>query len=376
MKTGPVTVSAVVVSHGHAAELERSLPALASQVDDLLVIANVAGERRRGPRGRSRCSRTSGGSRSRPTSTWGSRRRRASTSWSRIRTPIRSKERSPSSSGSPTLIRRPGSSARSCSGPTGPGSRASAGSRPCSGRSGGARRCGCCADRTTIRSPTTARGRLRARAGRLAARRRLPADATADARAARRLGRRLPALRRGHRRRLPRRAGRLGAVARPRRGRSARLRSRDRQALPLPAHALARCAGCCGSCASTRSGCSRCAEPTAGSGTKPNATWAPSCADVAARRVDLGGDERRRDRDVDVEGDRRRHDDGLERAGCEPDAGRPCSRGRVAGWFALTTTVPTRTTTFAVGIASPRRHPGATTRSCANPRETPSSGAY
>jgi hypothetical protein len=36
-----VKVSAVVVSHGHA--LERSLPALAPQVDELLVIANVPG---------------------------------------------------------------------------------------------------------------------------------------------------------------------------------------------------------------------------------------------------------------------------------------------------------------------------------------------
>ncbi len=36
-------VSAVVVSHRHARELERSLPALAPQVDELLVIANVAG---------------------------------------------------------------------------------------------------------------------------------------------------------------------------------------------------------------------------------------------------------------------------------------------------------------------------------------------
>ena len=34
-------VSAVVVSHGHAAELERSLPALRPQVDELLVVANV-----------------------------------------------------------------------------------------------------------------------------------------------------------------------------------------------------------------------------------------------------------------------------------------------------------------------------------------------
>lgn len=36
-------VSAVVVSHGHAAELERSLPVLAPQVDELVVIANVPG---------------------------------------------------------------------------------------------------------------------------------------------------------------------------------------------------------------------------------------------------------------------------------------------------------------------------------------------
>jgi GT2 family glycosyltransferase len=38
-----VNVSAVVVSHGHAVELERSLPALAPQVDELLLIANVPG---------------------------------------------------------------------------------------------------------------------------------------------------------------------------------------------------------------------------------------------------------------------------------------------------------------------------------------------
>jgi GT2 family glycosyltransferase len=38
-----VNVSAVVISHGHAAELAHSLPALAEQVDELLVIANVPG---------------------------------------------------------------------------------------------------------------------------------------------------------------------------------------------------------------------------------------------------------------------------------------------------------------------------------------------
>jgi GT2 family glycosyltransferase len=36
-------VSAVVVSHGHVRELEASLPALAPQVDELVVIANVPG---------------------------------------------------------------------------------------------------------------------------------------------------------------------------------------------------------------------------------------------------------------------------------------------------------------------------------------------
>jgi len=38
-----VRVSAIVVSHGNAAELRESLPALEPQVDELLVIANVKG---------------------------------------------------------------------------------------------------------------------------------------------------------------------------------------------------------------------------------------------------------------------------------------------------------------------------------------------
>ena len=38
-----MSTSAVVVSHGHARELERSLPALAPQVDELVVVANVPG---------------------------------------------------------------------------------------------------------------------------------------------------------------------------------------------------------------------------------------------------------------------------------------------------------------------------------------------
>ena len=46
-----MTVSAVVVSHGHAAELERSLPALLPQVDELIVVANRPGSIARAPDG-------------------------------------------------------------------------------------------------------------------------------------------------------------------------------------------------------------------------------------------------------------------------------------------------------------------------------------
>ena len=38
-----MNVSAVVVSHGHARELETLLPALAPQVDELVVVANTPG---------------------------------------------------------------------------------------------------------------------------------------------------------------------------------------------------------------------------------------------------------------------------------------------------------------------------------------------
>ncbi len=38
-----MSVSAVVVSHGHAAEIEQSLPALVPQVDELVLIANLPG---------------------------------------------------------------------------------------------------------------------------------------------------------------------------------------------------------------------------------------------------------------------------------------------------------------------------------------------
>ncbi len=38
-----MSVSAVVVSHGHAAEVERLLPALVPQVDEVVVVANLPG---------------------------------------------------------------------------------------------------------------------------------------------------------------------------------------------------------------------------------------------------------------------------------------------------------------------------------------------
>jgi N-acetylglucosaminyl-diphospho-decaprenol L-rhamnosyltransferase len=46
-----VSVSAVVVSHGHAAALEELLPALLPQVEELIVVANVAGSITDVPRG-------------------------------------------------------------------------------------------------------------------------------------------------------------------------------------------------------------------------------------------------------------------------------------------------------------------------------------
>ena len=48
-------ISAIVVSHGHAAELETSLPALEPQVDEIVLIANIPGSL---PPGRTRGSRT------------------------------------------------------------------------------------------------------------------------------------------------------------------------------------------------------------------------------------------------------------------------------------------------------------------------------
>ena len=46
-----MSIAAVVVSHGHAAELERLLPVLVPQVDETVVVANIPGSARAVPAG-------------------------------------------------------------------------------------------------------------------------------------------------------------------------------------------------------------------------------------------------------------------------------------------------------------------------------------
>ena len=219
-----VRVAAVVVSHGHPRELEESLPALRPQVDELVVIANVPGSvprrRRRGAQRRAarlrrehqqgrraddRRARRSRRTRT-PFPSRGAvaalarvhggasalRRRRAADASSRTARWQPSRRRFPTVTGTivrrtPLRLRRRRSAATSTSTRRRPPSR----SRPtgCSAAS-------CCC-----------------------------AAAMLDG--ARRLRRGLPALRRGHRPRLPRDAGGLGALVRPaggRRGTSTRRR--------------------------------------------------------------------------------------------------------------------------------------------------------
>ena len=223
-------VSAVVVSHGHARELAESLPALAPQVDELLVVANVPGSVGEVPEGvrvvaspapRSFAANVNAGV--------------AATSGDYVLVSNPDAVAEPGAiadarRASPTSIRAPGSSARSSSGRTAPGSRRCDASRRARHARRAGRRSASCAGRTSTSTSHYGSKAGPADAGRLAARRRLPAHAPDDAGGARRLGRRLPPLRRGHRPRVPRYAGRLGALARPGRGRATRLRGGDRQA--------------------------------------------------------------------------------------------------------------------------------------------------
>ena len=81
-----MTVSAVVVSHGHAAELERSLVALAPQVDEIVVICEPAGLGRSGAARRARAREPPAALPRRQRQHGASPPRRAPTSSFRIRT--------------------------------------------------------------------------------------------------------------------------------------------------------------------------------------------------------------------------------------------------------------------------------------------------
>ena len=94
-----MSVAAIVVSHGHARELETLVPVLAPQVDELVVVANTPGSVPSGLAGRSACSRTRGRTGSRRTSTSASRRPRATGCSSRTRTSSPARTRSASLTG-------------------------------------------------------------------------------------------------------------------------------------------------------------------------------------------------------------------------------------------------------------------------------------
>ena len=149
-----MTVSAVVVSHGHAVELERSLAALAPQVDEIVVVSNFPGSVAAVPSG-VRVMENPRPLRSPPTSMRASPPRSARTSSSRTR--MRSPLPAPSVSWprSWTLTLAAASPARSSCGPTGRGSRRAGGSRPSRERSCGARRCASSTLRTSGSGRTT-----------------------------------------------------------------------------------------------------------------------------------------------------------------------------------------------------------------------------
>ena len=190
-------VSAVVVSHGHARELERSLPALAPQVDELVVVANVPGSVGAVPAGRARDRERARRCRFAANVNVGHRgdERRASSS-SRTRTPSPSRDAVATLAAfverAPALRRSP---ARGCSGPTAAGSRRGAASRRSRGtlvRRTPLRRCaGRTSTSASTTSSTSAADRARSRRDWMLGAFLL--HAPRDARRARRLGRRASA---------------------------------------------------------------------------------------------------------------------------------------------------------------------------------------
>ena len=235
-----MNVSAVVVSHGHAAELEQSLAG-----------ARAAGRRaardREHPRQRARRSCREGArvlENERPLSF------AANANLGAARTEhelvlIANPDAVPDAGRGRDLARFHGSPptlrcrrARRCSTATGRGSRRAGAFRPSARRSSAVRRCGCSfrpCDGSGAHYLLDERPEEPVSGGHDA--RRVHSPAAHDARRDRRLGCRLPHVVRGHRSQLPRGAGGLGALVRAGCRRAARVRSRDRQAVP-DAHTL------------------------------------------------------------------------------------------------------------------------------------------
>ena len=136
-----MSVSAVVVSHGHAAELESSLAALAPQVDEVVVIANLPGSVGQLPPG----VRVIENPRPRPLAA--NVNAGIAADLGRVRTVLeprrrpgrRGRRRAPSRSW--TRTRAAASQAPRSAGPTAPGSRRAGASRPSPARSSAAPPC-------------------------------------------------------------------------------------------------------------------------------------------------------------------------------------------------------------------------------------------
>ena len=149
--TRRVKVSAVVVSHGHAEELERSLPALLPQVDEVVVVANTPGSVAGVPEGVRVLENP------RPLSLAANVNLGiAATSGEYVL--CANPDTIPERSAVAELVAfaeehpRAASSGRSCAGPTGRGSRPAGASRQSEERSSAARRSGASAARTRRRA--------------------------------------------------------------------------------------------------------------------------------------------------------------------------------------------------------------------------------
>ena len=238
----PVTrASGIVVSHGHGAELERLVPLLAPQLDELVVIANLPGSARACSAGvrvveNARPRRLAENVNLGTAATTATcvlfanpdARRRAATPSAALVAFLDARPRCGLAGPRMLLARRDA------------GSRRAAASRRSAARSSAARRSGGSARRSSGSATTTSSTRTSTEPVEadwlLGA---LPPHAPRDARRDRRLGRGLSPLRGGHRPLVPRDARRLGALVRARCARSTTTARGHRPALPVAAHAVA-----------------------------------------------------------------------------------------------------------------------------------------